>query len=75
MLGRGALTFLQHPHFEAFHKPAGLTGLAPPFGDLTLVGGRAAVFDVSCNREMGCQVSAVRPGPRPIRLAIWGLIG
>lgn len=46
----GPLTFLQHPHFEALHEAAGLAGLAPPFGDLTFVGGRAAVLDVPWNQ-------------------------
>lgn len=65
------LTFLQHPHFEAFHEAAGLAGLAPPFGDLTLVGGRAAVLDVPCNQtQKGCQVPSITPTLRP--QAGWG---
>lgn len=76
MLGYGPLTFLQHPHFEAFHESAGLTGLAPPFGDLTFIGGRAVVLDVACNdREMVARYLWFVQDPRPIRLTIWALIG
>lgn len=60
---RGALTFLQHPHFEAFHEATGLAGLAPPFRDLTLVGGRAAVLDVAWKQTQKC--CRVHPGPLP----------
>lgn len=65
VLGCGPLTFFQHAHFEAFHEAAGLTGFAPPFGDLTFVGGRAVVLDVSCNREMvtRCLWSVQDPDP------------
>ena len=41
------LTFLQHPHFQTLHEAAGLTRLASPFRDLTLVGGGTAVLYVS----------------------------
>lgn len=60
----GPLTFLQHPHFEAFHEAAGLAGLAPPFRDLTLVGGRAAVLDVPCNQTQTGLPGAIQ-GPPP----------
>lgn len=58
----GPLTFLQHPHFEAFHEAAGLAGLAPPFGDLALIGGRAAVLDVPCNQTQRGLLGTGRPG-------------
>lgn len=41
-------TFFQHSHFETLHEAAGLTRLAPPLGDLALVGGRTAILDVTC---------------------------
>lgn len=75
MCGCGPLTFLQHPHFEAFHESAGLTRLAPPFGDLTFVGSRAVVLDVSCNREMVARCLRSVQDPDPIRLTIWGFVG
>ena len=70
----GSLTFLQHPHFEAFHEAAGLAGLAPPFGDLALVGGRAAVLNVPCNQTQRGLPGAGRPGPPPASAGLdgWG---
>lgn len=41
------LTFLQHAHFQTLHEAARLARLASPLGDLTLVGGRTAVLDVT----------------------------
>lgn len=69
------LTFLQHPHFEAFHEAAGLAGLAPPLGDLALVGGRAAVLDVPCNQTQR-GLPGVRPaGPTCGRAGGWAAPG
>lgn len=65
----GDLTFLQHPHFEAFHEAAGLAGLTPPFRDLTLVGGRAAVLDVPCNQTQTGLPGTILGSPP----AGWGL--
>lgn len=45
---KSILTFFQHADFEAFHEATRLARLASPFGDLTLVGGWAAVLNVSC---------------------------
>lgn len=46
-----SLTLPQHPHSQTLHEAAGLAGLAPPLGDLTLVGGWTAVLDVPCDTE------------------------
>lgn len=72
--GGRALTFLQHPHFEAFHEAAGLAGLPPPLGDLTLVGGRAAVLDVPCKQTQTGLPGAMQ-GPIPRPETGWGLTG
>lgn len=69
----GPLTFLQHPHFEAFHEAAGLAGLPPPLGDLTLVGGRAAVLDVPCKETDS--VARCPAGPPPTGQTGRGLTG
>lgn len=67
-LAGGPLTFLQHPHFEAFHEAAGLAGLPPPLGDLTLVGGRAAVLDVPCKQTDSVARCPAGPPPTGQRL-------
>lgn len=41
--------FFQHAHSDAFLEAAGLASLPPALIDLAIVGGRARVFDVSCN--------------------------
>lgn len=50
-----ALTLLEHAHPQALGEAAGLTGLASPLGDLTLIGGRTAVLDAPCQEEAGLQ--------------------
>ena len=45
-----AHSFLQHAHADAFLEATSLTRLPPPFIDLAVVGGRASVLDVTCNR-------------------------
>lgn len=54
-----ALTFLQHAHFETLHEATRLARLAPPFGDLALVGGRAAVLDIACGRKADGRGAAI----------------
>ena len=49
--GCDGLTLLEHPHFETLHEATGLTRLASPLGDLTLVGGRTAVLDVAWRKH------------------------
>lgn len=50
------LTFLQHAHFQTLHEATGLTGLASPLCDLTLVGGRTAVLYVTWEEEARAKV-------------------
>lgn len=60
------LTLLEHAHPQALGEAAGLTGLASPLGDLTLIGGRTAVLDAPCQEEAGLQwrPPRARRGPR-----------
>lgn len=43
-----SLTFSHHADGQTLHEAAGLAGLPSAFGDLTFIGGGAAVLDVSC---------------------------
>ena len=45
-----SLTLFQHAYFEALGEAAGLTGLPASLGDLTLIGRRTAVLNVTWNR-------------------------
>lgn len=60
------LTLLEHAHPQALGEAAGLTGLASPLGDLTLIGSRTAVLDAPCQEEAGLQwrPPRARRGPR-----------
>ncbi len=42
------LTFSHHADVQTLHEAAGLAGLPSTFGDLTFIGGGAAVLNVSC---------------------------
>lgn len=46
-MSKKLITFLQHADFQTLHEAAGLTGLASSLRDLALVGGWAAVLDVT----------------------------
>ena len=58
--GRRALTFSHHAHVETLHEATGLAGLAPPLGDLTLIGGRTAVLYIACGET--CWAEDTRRG-------------
>ncbi len=52
MLARSHLTFFEHAYFEALGEATRLTGLPAALGDLTFIGGRTAVINITCWMEV-----------------------